>query len=101
MTTRQQLDDLCRSARHGRGTFNRKGISMTQEEFLTRKCDVCGDRYPLNSPRVVRAFRNSQTPLEKETPKLCWVCTRLFHSNQQAFDFSELRQILDGKAVSR
>ena len=54
---------------------------MTTADPTDLQCKICGEKYPMNSPRVIRALKgNREKPLEMDTPLLCLVCTRLFHS---------------------
>lgn len=44
------------------------------------KCSNCGEEFELNCARVVRAVTNPDSKLQTATARLCWVCSRLFHS---------------------
>lgn len=46
------------------------------------QCAVCKADYRHTEARVIRAAKNPRAPLSRITPRLCWVCARLYHSVQ-------------------
>jgi hypothetical protein len=55
-----------------------------KEDPEALKCQNCQGTYSASEARVQRALKQyagrSRTKLNSETPKLCWVCSRLFYS---------------------
>jgi hypothetical protein len=58
-------------------------------------CRNCGTTYSASEARVQRRLKqlagSSRGKNTAETPILCWVCSRLYHSSQQIWEAGEIK----------
>lgn len=77
--TLDEVGDLC--AAHAAELMCHVLDNSPQRENF--KCMACEQPVRFTEARIVRNVKNPRSPLSKETPRLCWVCTRLHHSAHQ------------------
>jgi len=64
-----------------------QGELFDQTDRVQLKCSNCGAKYWGDTARVQRSMKQvmklTRAKTERTTPRLCWVCTRLFVSAHQ------------------
>jgi hypothetical protein len=80
-------------------TFQKSGSSMAglsgkRSGDGKLNCSNCGDPYEPSEARVQRSlkqfFGTSRAKRSTVTPKLCWVCTRLYYAAQAGDALDEI-----------